>query len=141
MRPICGNLEDCGNKGNGDCYGINLAYGNADPMDDMIGSHGTHAAGIIGAVGNNALGVVGVNWQIASSKRFPPQDHASDDEPLHLQFSIVIDAENPPIRPERHVRNSIATVRIALAVALAQRLPQCPCCKRLLNGGRNPPDY
>jgi len=34
------NPEDCGNKGNGDCYGINPAYGNADPMDDMIGSHG-----------------------------------------------------------------------------------------------------
>jgi serine protease len=26
--------------------------------------HGTHVAGIIGAVGNNALGVVGVNWHV-----------------------------------------------------------------------------
>ena len=30
------------------------------PMDDN--GHGTHCAGIIGAVGNNGLGVVGVNW-------------------------------------------------------------------------------
>ena len=33
-----------------------------DPMDGQ--SHGTHVAGTIGAVGNNALGVVGVNWQV-----------------------------------------------------------------------------
>jgi alpha-tubulin suppressor-like RCC1 family protein len=33
-----------------------------DPMDDS--GHGTHVAGIIGAVGNNALGVSGVCWQV-----------------------------------------------------------------------------
>ena len=26
--------------------------------------HGTHVAGTIGAVGNNSVGVVGVNWQV-----------------------------------------------------------------------------
>jgi subtilisin family serine protease len=31
-------------------------------MDDN--NHGTHVAGIIGAVGNNGLGVVGVNWNV-----------------------------------------------------------------------------
>lgn len=31
-----------------------------DPMDDN--NHGTHVSGTIGAVGNNGLGVVGVNW-------------------------------------------------------------------------------
>lgn len=31
-------------------------------MDDN--SHGTHCAGTIGAVGNNAVGVVGVNWRV-----------------------------------------------------------------------------
>ncbi|MCL5746484.1 MAG: S8 family serine peptidase [Acidobacteria bacterium] len=34
-----------------------------DPMDDN--NHGTHVSGTIGAVGNNALGVVGVNWTTA----------------------------------------------------------------------------
>ena len=29
-------------------------------MDDH--RHGTHTAGTIGAVGNNGLGVVGINW-------------------------------------------------------------------------------
>src|SRR5262245_32373033 len=32
-------------------------------MDDH--SHGTHVSGTIGAVGNNNLGVVGVNWQVS----------------------------------------------------------------------------
>ena len=36
--------------------------GSGDPMDDY--GHGTHVAGIIGAVGNNGLGVVGVAWRI-----------------------------------------------------------------------------
>lgn len=31
--------------------------------DDILG-HGTHVAGIIGAVGNNGIGVVGVNWKV-----------------------------------------------------------------------------
>jgi subtilisin family serine protease len=30
------------------------------PMDDL--GHGTHIAGVIGAVGNNSLGVAGLNW-------------------------------------------------------------------------------
>ena len=33
-----------------------------DPIDTY--GHGTHVAGIIGAVGNNARGVVGVNWRV-----------------------------------------------------------------------------
>src|SRR4029077_13847491 len=32
-----------------------------------------------------------------------------------------------PIRPERHVPNSIATVRRRLTVAIAQTLQRCPC--------------
>lgn len=31
---------------------------------DTFGSHGTHVAGIIGAVGNNLSGVAGVNWNV-----------------------------------------------------------------------------
>ncbi len=34
-----------------------------DPMD--IDGHGTHVAGIIGAVGNNAEGVAGINWNVS----------------------------------------------------------------------------
>lgn len=41
-------------------HGFNAITKACDPLDDN--NHGTHVAGIIGAVGNNALGVVGVNW-------------------------------------------------------------------------------
>ena len=46
-------------------HGYNvLAPSTCDPMDDdtAYGGHGTHVAGILGAVGNNAIGVAGVNW-------------------------------------------------------------------------------
>jgi subtilisin family serine protease len=45
------------------------ANGTCNPMDDTAapptsyGGHGTHVAGIMGAVGNNGIGVAGVNWQ------------------------------------------------------------------------------
>jgi subtilisin family serine protease len=53
------------NDGNGyidDIHGINAITGSGDPMDDN--GHGTHCSGTIGAVGNNGLGVVGVNWNV-----------------------------------------------------------------------------
>src|SRR4030042_6641530 len=45
-----------------DCKGWNFVDGNNDPMDDL--GHGTHVAGIIGAVGNNGTGVAGVMWNV-----------------------------------------------------------------------------
>ncbi len=33
-----------------------------------------------------------------------------------------------PIRPERHIPDSIPTLRRRLTVALARKLDQCPCC-------------
>ncbi len=36
----------------------------------------------------------------------------------------------PPIRPERHIPNSIATLRRRMIIALANRLSRCPCCAR-----------
>ncbi len=54
------------NDGNGridDCYGWDFfGIDDNDPMD--YNGHGTHVAGTIGAVGNNGLGVVGVNWMV-----------------------------------------------------------------------------
>ena len=44
-----------------------------DPMDEN--SHGTHTAGTVGAVGNNELGVVGVNWDVRlMALRFMDED-------------------------------------------------------------------
>ncbi len=40
--------------------GYDYANNDADPMDDN--GHGTHVAGTIAAIGNNAIGVAGVTW-------------------------------------------------------------------------------
>ena len=42
--------------------GFNSVAGSCDPMDDN--GHGTHVAGTIGAIGNNGVGAVGVNWTV-----------------------------------------------------------------------------
>jgi subtilisin family serine protease len=66
-------VDDDGNGYTDDKYGWNFItigqtkpyygkLGSPDPMDDH--SHGTHCAGIIGAVPNNNIGIAGVNWNI-----------------------------------------------------------------------------
>jgi subtilisin family serine protease len=42
-------------------HGWNYVNNNSDPMD--LNGHGSHVAGIIGAVGNNARGTTGVCWK------------------------------------------------------------------------------
>ncbi|MEX2558280.1 MAG: S8 family peptidase, partial [Pirellulales bacterium] len=54
------------NDGNGfvdDVHGYDFRNGDPDPFDDN--GHGTHVSGTIGAVGDNATGVVGVNWNVS----------------------------------------------------------------------------
>ncbi len=55
-------VDDDGNGFIDDYYGYDFFYNDSDPLDEN--GHGTHTAGTIGAVGNNALGVVGVNWNV-----------------------------------------------------------------------------
>lgn len=46
-----------------DYYGWNFVDDNNDPSNYNV--HGTHCAGIIGAVGNNSIGVAGVAWNVS----------------------------------------------------------------------------
>src|SRR2546428_674714 len=57
-------IDDDGNGKVDDCFGIDTANNDSNPMDDANPGHGTHVSGTIGAVGNNAVGVVGVNWAV-----------------------------------------------------------------------------
>jgi len=54
-------VDDDNNGFIDDIYGYDFVNNDPDPFDDH--GHGTHVAGTIGAVGNNGLGVVGVNWK------------------------------------------------------------------------------
>jgi subtilisin family serine protease len=57
-------IDDDGNSYIDDIYGLDTYIHSTDndPMDEL--GHGTHIAGTIGAVGNNGIGLVGVNWDI-----------------------------------------------------------------------------
>jgi subtilisin family serine protease len=46
----------------GACYSSSVKS-ETDPMDDCYDYHGSHLAGIIGAIGNNAVGIAGVCWK------------------------------------------------------------------------------
>ncbi|MBN8550471.1 MAG: S8 family serine peptidase, partial [Deltaproteobacteria bacterium] len=60
---IAGNgVDDDGNGYIDDVRGFDFVSDDGDPMDDNL--HGTHVAGILGAVGNDELGVAGVAWSV-----------------------------------------------------------------------------
>lgn len=60
---IAGNgIDDDGNGFIDDVHGYDFFFNDSDPLDEH--GHGTHVAGTVGAVGNNSLGVVGVNWNV-----------------------------------------------------------------------------
>ncbi|MFM8984870.1 MAG: S8 family peptidase [Planctomycetia bacterium] len=61
---IAGNgLDDDGNGFVDDVHGWDFIDNDGVPQDGY--GHGTHVAGIIGAVGNDGFGVSGVTWQVS----------------------------------------------------------------------------
>lgn len=56
------NIDDDNNGYVDDIHGWNFNNNTNNPIDEV--GHGTHCAGTIGAVGNNGIGVVGVNWKV-----------------------------------------------------------------------------
>ncbi|MGH8635223.1 MAG: S8 family serine peptidase, partial [Burkholderiales bacterium] len=59
---IANGIDDDGNGRIDDCFGIDTANDDSDPLDDN--RHGSHVAGTIGAAANNESGVAGINWNI-----------------------------------------------------------------------------
>jgi len=57
------NIDDDGNGLVDDFRGWDFINNDNNPFDDN--DHGTHVSGTIGAVGNNSVGVVGVNWNVS----------------------------------------------------------------------------
>src|SRR6266478_6366496 len=67
----------------------------------------------------------------------PPQDLVPPLCSRNLPYPTVTDPEDPPLRPERHIPNSIATMRRRLIAAIVGRLSRCPCCGGAAVGQRS----
>jgi hypothetical protein len=66
-------------------------------------------------------------WILISEREtIPPLKSSSHHR--NLPYAKTISPEDAPLRPERHVPNSIATMRRTLVVALVATLSRCPCC-------------
>ena len=76
------------------------------------------------------LCIAAYGFLISEKETIPPQDIPAPGEARNLPFP-VIDPEDPPLRSQRHMPNSIATLRIRLARTLAHALPRCPCCGQM----------
>ncbi len=62
-NPSTGNgIDDDGNGFTDDWKGWNIISDNGNSQDQSSDSHGTHCAGIAGAVTNNNIGIAGVSW-------------------------------------------------------------------------------
>jgi subtilisin family serine protease len=82
-------VDDDGNGFVDDYYGYDFYSNDSDPMDEN--GHGTHTSGTIGAVGNNSLGVVGVNWnvQIMAIKIYNPSTYGTTSAMLVSAYNYI----------------------------------------------------
>jgi subtilisin family serine protease len=105
--PELNGTPDVDDDGNGyvdDIYGYDFAgaqENNPDDADadpcDVLG-HGTHVAGTIGAVGNNAQGVTGVCWDVSLMALKIGADDSEgffsiDDSVLAIEYAIDMGAD------------------------------------------------
>ncbi len=96
-------------------HGYDFVNTDNDPMDDC--GHGTHVAGIIGAVGNNSIGVTGVCWQtnLMALKAFAADGQAT--------AAAIISAIGFAIDNGAHIINAsfnIYTYSSALSAAITE---------------------
>ena len=78
-------IDDDGNGYIDDYQGWNaFSHTGSIPSDN----HGTHVAGIIGAIGNNGKGVCGVNWNV---KIMPVKGNSSTESTVVEAYSYVLE--------------------------------------------------
>ena len=74
------------------------------------------------------LCIAAYGFLISGGRQFPPQERVPPSCSKKLQFPKLTARGGPPLRPERHVPNSIAAIRRRLSAALVAMLSRCPCC-------------
>ena len=87
-------VDDDGNGFVDDVYGWDFRYNDSNPIDEN--GHGTHTSGTIGAVGNNAIGVVGVNWtvKLMAIKIYSPSGTDTTSAMLIAAYQYVLLMKN-----------------------------------------------
>lgn len=112
---IPGNgVDDDGNGYIDDVHGFDFVSGDGDPMDDQ--GHGTHVAGVIGAVTDNDLGVAGICWEgsIMALKAFDQNGEAPVSDVVQaIEYAVANGA--------RLINASWGTPELSLALQEAIR--------------------
>ncbi|MEP7149459.1 MAG: S8 family serine peptidase [Acidobacteriota bacterium] len=87
-------IDDDANGFIDDYYGWDFRYNDSDPIDQN--GHGTHTSGTIGAVGNNGIGVVGVNWNVRlmTIKIYSPSGSDTTSAMLIAAYQYVLLMKN-----------------------------------------------
>jgi SRSO17 transposase len=75
-----------------------------------------------------SLCIAAYGFLVSARETIPPVDLIAPRGSRNLPFPTVTAPEAPPLRSERHVSNSIATMRRRLITALVTGLPRCSCC-------------
>jgi hypothetical protein len=87
------------------------------------------------------LCIAAYGFLIAERGAIPPSGPGFSAQLSGSAIPDGTDPGAPPIRPERHIPNSIATMRRRLIVALARTLPRSPCCNAPVRKTARIPDY
>ena len=82
------------------------------------------------------LCIAAYGFLVAEQATIPPQELVPPRQSRFLPYPTIIDPEDLPSRPERHIPNSIATLRWRLIHALIKTLPRCPCCGAIAAANR-----
>jgi hypothetical protein len=68
---------------------------------------------------------------VRAEKTGVPANNTFKTKPqIALDLLRAAAGEEVPLRTERHVPDSIATMRRRLASGIVQPLPRCPCCRQ-----------
>jgi hypothetical protein len=67
------------------------------------------------------LCIAAYGFLISERETIPPPDHVPPGGSRNLPSPVVTDSAAPPLRPQRHIPNSIATVHCAMVVAGSRR--------------------